>query len=432
VEAEYAEAAGIEAASKKAISNDAKTPINNDVSVERGYSDYNDGRTTDKLIAGVRERTVDDEVADIVRGLASGGLVEYHARGGRAGARARAAQRRQNKMQAEQEFPSMAQVGPQNVHRDLAGTPVTRSVMNNPQNFAQARNARTRKAATRGVPGYLSEMAGMGQTINVNADSEESQVRTKYSRSGANQFAEGEERQAMLKEIADARQRDKDKYSPERMRSLYGEKNTPKPTAPRVAAPVAPASTMGATAPKAKPKYDGYTNRQYPKSDKPLTAVEKAMQAVRPGWRSANFANGGVVHLARGGRVGGSSGGGKIRRYAEGGNVDPYTEGNSSGGGEMPQMPDMSGFAKSIESLNAFVGSFEGFSQTMAGLASQLSSVTVSHNVTFGGQVNVGGVSGEGIVNAMKSTIEGWIKDQISKNPDVQKAVNSSDQTRKG
>jgi hypothetical protein len=379
-----------------------------------------------------KPRTVDDEVADIVRGLASGGLVEYHARGGRAGARARAAQRRQNKMQAEQEFPSMAQVGPQNVHRDLAGTPVTRSVMNDPQNFAQARNARTRKAATRGVPGYLSEMAGMGQTINVGADTEESQVRTKYSRSGANQFAEGEERQAMLKEIADARQRDKDKYSPERMRSLYGEKNTPKPTAPRVAAPVAPASTMGATAPKAKPKYDGYTNREYPKSNKPLTAVEKAMQAVRPGWRSANFANGGVVHLARGGRVGGSSGGGKIRRYAEGGNVDPYTEGNSSGGGEMPQMPDMSGFAKSIESLNAFVGSFEGFSQTMAGLASQLSSVTVSHNVTFGGQVNVGGVSGEGIVNAMKSTIEGWIKDQISKNPDVQKAVNSSDQTRKG
>jgi hypothetical protein len=283
-------------------------------------------------------------------------------------------------------------------------------------------------------------MAGMGQTINVGADTEESQVRTKYSRSGANQFAEGEERQAMLKEIADARQRDKDKYSPERMKSLYGNqdswnqvlnnKPTAKPT-PRVAAPVAPASTMGVTAPKAKPKYDGYTNRQYPKSDKPLTAVEKAMQSARPGWRSANFASGGAVHLARGGRVGGYSGGGKIRRYAEGGNVDPYAE-DGGGGGEMPQMPDMSGFAKSIESLNAFVGSFEGFSQTMAGLASQLSSVTVTHNVTFGGQVNVGGVSGEGIVNAMKSTIDGWIKDQISKHPDVQKALKSSDQTRKG
>jgi hypothetical protein len=236
------------------------------------------------------------------------------------------------------------------------------------------------------------------------------------------------------------------------MKSLYGEKNaTPAanykrppgkgwnwdPTAKKFVNPEAEAAKSKVTTTPtpmgpSRPKYDGYTNRQYPKSDKPLTAVEKAMQAVRPGWRSANFANGGVVHLARGGRVGGSSGGGKIRRYAEGGNVDPYTEGNSSGGGEMPQMPDMSGFAKSIESLNAFVGSFEGFSQTMAGLASQLSSVTVSHNVTFGGQVNVGGVSGEGIVNAMKSTIEGWIKDQISKNPDVQKAVNSSDQTRKG
>lgn len=367
-----------------------------------------------------------------ILGYASGGLVEYHARGGRAGARARAAQRRQNKMQAEQEFPSMAQVGPQNVHRDLAGTPVTRSVMDNPQNFAQARNARTRTAAMRGTPGALSEMAGMGQTINVGADTEESQVRTKYSRSGANQFAEGAERQVMLKEIADARQRDKDKYSPERMRSLYGEKNTTKPTPPRVAAPVAPASTMGATAPKAKPKYDGYTNREYPKSNKPLTAVEKAMQAARPGWRSANFANGGAVHLARGGRVGGYSGGGKIRRYQDGGNVDPYAEAGGGGGGEAPQMPDMSGFAKSIESLTAFVGSFDGFTKTMAGLASQLSSVTVTHNVTFGGQVNVGGVSGEGIVNAMKSTIEGWVKDQISKHPDVKKAVESSDQTRKG
>ena len=363
---------------------------------------------------------------------------EYHARGGRAGARARAAQRRQNKMQAEQEFPSMAQVGPQNVHRDLAGTPVTRSVMNDPQNFAQQRNANTRKAAMRGVPGYLSEMAGMGQMINVNADSEESQVRTKYSRSGANQFAEGEERQAMLKEIADARQRDKDKYSPERMKSLYGDQDSwnqvlnKRATAKPAATPVAPTSTMGATAPKAKPKYDGYTNRQYPKSDKPLTAVEKAMQSARPGWRSANFANGGAVHLARGGRVGGYSGGGKIRRYQDGGNVDPYAEDGGGDGGGQPQMPDMSGFAKSIESLTAFIGSFDGFSKTMAGLAGQLSSVTVSHNVTFGGQVNVGGVSGEGIVNAMKSTIEGWIKDQISQHPDVQKAVKSSDQTRKG
>ena len=370
-------------------------------------------------------------IMDILN-MASGGLVEYHARGGRVGARARAAQRRQNKMQAEQEFPSMAQVGPQNVHRDLAGTPVTRSVMNNPQNFAQASNARSRKAAMRGVPGYLGEMAGMGQMIHVGADSEESKARTKYSSSGANQFAEGAERQAMLKDIADARQRDKDKYSPERMRSLYGEKNTTKPTPPRVAAPVAPASTMGATAPKAKPKYDGYTNREYSKSDKPLTAVEKAMQAVRPGWRSANFANGGAVHLARGGRVGGYSGGGKIRRYQDGGSVDPYAESGGGGGSEAPQMPDMSGFSKSIESLTAFVGSFDGFSKTMAGLASQLSSVTVTHNVTFGGQVNVGGVSGEGIVNAMKSTIEGWVKDQISKHPDVKKAVESSDQTRKG
>jgi hypothetical protein len=379
---------------------------------------------------------------------------EYHARGGRAGARARAAQRRQNNMQAEQEFPSMAQVGPQNVHRDLAGTPVTRSVMDNPQNFAQASNARSRKAAMRGVPGYLGEMAGMGQMIHVGADSEESKARTKHSTSGANQFAQGEERQAMLKDIADARQRDKDKYSPERMKSLYGEKNaTPAanykrppgkgwnwdPTAKKfvnenpqstTTTPKPPASNMGATAPK--PKYDGYTNREYPKSNKPLTAVEKAMQSARPGWRSASFASGGAVHLARGGRVGGYSGGGKIRRYADGGNVDPYAEDGGGGGGEMPQMPDMSGFAKSIESLTAFIGSFDGFSKTMAGLAGQLSSVTVSHNVTFGGQVNVGGVSGEGIVNAMKSTIEGWIKDQISQHPDVQKAVKSSDQTRKG
>ena len=392
-------------------------------------------------------------IMDILN-MASGGLVEYHARGGRAGARARAAQRRQNKMQAEQEFPSMAQVGPQNVHRDLAGTPVTRSVMDNPQNFAQASNARSRKAAMRGVPGYLGEMAGMGQMIHVGADSEESKARTKYSSSGANQFAEGEERQAMLKDIADARQRDKDKYSPERMKSLYGEKNaTPAanykrppgkgwnwdPTAKKfvnenpqstTTTPKPPASNMGATAPK--PKYDGYTNREYSKSNKPLTAVEKAMQAARPGWRSANFANGGAVHLARGGRVGGYSGGGKIRRYQDGGSVDPYAESGGGGGSEAPQMPDMSGFSKSIESLTAFVGSFDGFSKTMAGLASQLSSVTVTHNVTFGGQVNVGGISGEGIVNAMKSTIEGWVKDQISKHPDVKKAVESSDQTRKG
>jgi hypothetical protein len=357
-------------------------------------------------------------------------------------------------MQAEQEFPSMAQVGPQNVHRDLAGTPVTRSVMDNPQNFAQASNARSRKAAMRGVPGYLGEMAGMGQMIHVGADSEESKARTKYSSSGANQFAEGEERQAMLKDIADARQRDKDKYSPERMKSLYGEKNaTPAanykrppgkgwnwdPTAKKfvnenpqstTTTPKPPASNMGATAPK--PKYDGYTNREYSKSNKPLTAVEKAMQAARPGWRSANFANGGAVHLARGGRVGGYSGGGKIRRYQDGGSVDPYAESGGGGGSEAPQMPDMSGFSKSIESLTAFVGSFDGFSKTMAGLASQLSSVTVTHNVTFGGQVNVGGISGEGIVNAMKSTIEGWVKDQISKHPDVKKAVESSDQTRKG
>ena len=415
------------------------------------------GQDIHQLNAEVVQRGyVDPRIRDKAnaKGMASGGLVEYHARGGRAGARARAAQRRQNKMQAEQEFPNMAQVGPQNVHRDLAGTPVTRSVMNNPQNFAQASNARSRKAAMRGVPGYLGEMAGMGQMIHVGADSEESKARTKYSSSGANQFAEGEERQAMLKDIADARQRDKDKYSPERMKSLYGEKNaTPAanykrpagkgcnwdPTAKKfvnenpqstTTTPKPPASNMGATAPK--PKYDGYTNREYSKSNKPLTAVEKAMQAARPGWRSANFASGGAVHLARGGRVGGYSGGGKIRRYQDGGSVDPYAESGGGGGSEAPQMPDMSGFAKSIESLTAFVGSFDGFTKTMAGLASQLSSVTVTHNVTFGGQVNVGGVSGEGIVNAMKSTIEGWIKDQISKHPDVKKAVESSDQTRKG
>ena len=98
----------------------------------------------------------------------------------------------------------------------------------------------------------------------------------------------------------------------------------------------------------------------------------------------------------------------------------------------MPQMPDMCGFAKSIESLNAFVGSFNGFTATMSALAGQLNSVTVTHNVTFGGQVNVGGISGEGIVNSMKSTIEGWIRDQVSKHPDVQKAVKATDQTRGG
>jgi len=526
-------------------------------------------------------------------GMANGGMVEYHARGGRAGARARAAQRRQNRMQAEQEFPSMAQVGPQNVHRDLAGTPVTRSVMDNPQNFAQASNARSRKAAMRGVPGYLGEMAGMGQMIHVGADSEESKARTKHSTSGANQFAQGEERQAMLKDIADARQRDKDKYSPERMKSLYGEKNaTPAanykrppgkgwnwdPTAKKFVNenPQPPAaSSMGATAPpkpqptkpvvdpnapkKPKAIQDPYNPHRMTWDDtgKQLTAYEKAMQSSKPGYRenteplvdytnpyhaqvahakeakaqgkpapptaaeihaktlsdnakaaqknttiahnyqaavdnskkfkpSGNQGTGSllgaaingqkkpmptlpvppmpavtrkykdspefkligeklkasdakrkagtpqVAKLAQGGRVGGYSGGGKIRRYQDGGNVDPYAESGGGGGSEAPQMPDMSGFSKSIESLTAFVGSFDGFSKTMAGLASQLSSVTVTHNVTFGGQVNVGGVSGEGIVNAMKSTIEGWVKDQISKHPDVQKSVKASDQTRKG
>lgn len=516
-------------------------------------------------------------------GMANGGVVEYHARGGRAGARARAAQRRQNNMQAEQEFPSMAQVGPQNVHRDLAGTPVTRSAMDNPQNFAQASNARSRKAAMRGVPGYLGEMAGMGQMIHVGADSEESKARTKHSTSGANQFAQGEERQAMLKDIADARQRDKDKYSPERMKSLYGEKNaTPAanykrppgkgwnwdPTAKKFVNenPQPPAaSSMGATAPpkpqptkpavdpnapkKPKAIQDPYNPHRMTWDDtgKQLTAYEKTMQSSKPGYRentaplvdytnpyhaqvahakeakaqgkpapptaaeihtktlsdnakaqaavdnskkfkpSGNQGTGSllgaaingqkkpmptlpvppmpavtrkykdspefkligerlkasdakrkagtpqVAKLAQGGRVGGYSGGGKIRRYQDGGNVDPYADsGGGGGGGEAPQMPDMSGFAKSIESLTAFIGSFDGFSKTMAGLASQLSSVTVTHNVTFGGQVNVGGVSGEGIVNAMKTTIEGWVKDQISKHPDVQKALKSSDQTRKG
>jgi len=412
-----------------------------------------------KKLASTSNRQISDlskeEAAKILgrmTGMATGGLVEYHARGGRAGARARAAQRR-----AANPMSDFARI--ENTRMDLGGNPLNRDAINSPQNFAQARNARTRQSAMRGTPGALSEMADMGQTIAITTDAEK--IRAKYKADAANITDPDEYRKKIAEGNIAARAAtaaSNKKYDSMRaanakadsMLKSPGKGYTWNPSSRTWTAPEKNAQQLLAKYPtreqlaaKKKAEEDSlfsrkpsandasrYTNRKYQQSNAPLTAVEKIMQQAKPGWRSASFSSGGAVHLARGGRVGHHSSGGKIRRYQEGGSVDPYAEGGNNG--QAPQMPDMTSFAKSIESLNAFVGSFNGFTATMSALAGQLSSVTVTHNVTFGGQVNVGGVSGEGIVNAMKSTIEGWIRDQVSKHPDVQKAVKASDQTRGG
>ena len=316
------------------------------------------------------------------RSMSTGGLVQYYARGGRAArARARAAERRGGELPSRQQMSNVS--------------------------------SRRRAAAMRGTSGYLGEMAAAGQTIRIESDYDQRRSAEIAYKNGTSQANPN------------------DPMAPWNLKKTLATQQA-KAIPSQIAAPkIQPMANtnMAKAVEMSKKPADRYTNRQYPKSNAPLTAVEKIMQQAKPGWRSASFSSGGAVHLARGGRVGGYSGGGRIRRYQDGGNVDPYTEG---GNAQAPQMPDMTGFAKTIESLTAFVGSFDSFSKTMAGLAGQLSSVTVTHNVTFGGQVNVGGISGEGIVNAMKSTIEGWIRDQVSKHPDVQKAVKASDQTRGG
>jgi hypothetical protein len=53
---------------------------------------------------------------------------------------------------------------------------------------------------------------------------------------------------------------------------------------------------------------------------------------------------------------------------------------------------------------------FTGFTDKLNALATAFSGLTITHNIVFGGQINVGGVDGPTIVKAL----EGYVNTQVT------------------
>lgn len=77
----------------------------------------------------------------------------------------------------------------------------------------------------------------------------------------------------------------------------------------------------------------------------------------------------------------------------------------------------MSSFAASVESLNKITETFSKFTETLTGIAAQFSNLTVSHNVTVAGAINVQGVNAAEVSNtiseALTKMVSTTVKTQI-------------------
>jgi hypothetical protein len=60
--------------------------------------------------------------------------------------------------------------------------------------------------------------------------------------------------------------------------------------------------------------------------------------------------------------------------------------------------------------LNNMSTAFTGFTDKLNALATAFSGLTITHNIVFGGQINVGGVNGPAIVAAL----QGYVNQQVA------------------
>jgi hypothetical protein len=95
-------------------------------------------------------------------------------------------------------------------------------------------------------------------------------------------------------------------------------------------------------------------------------------------------------------------------------------EGQGGGGGGA----DMSSFASSVESLNKITETFSKFTETLAGIAQQFSNLTVSHNVTVAGAINVQGVDAGVISTTISDALTKMVGDTVKTHLEDFKAKN--------
>lgn len=74
-------------------------------------------------------------------------------------------------------------------------------------------------------------------------------------------------------------------------------------------------------------------------------------------------------------------------------------------------MPDMTGIS---EILNNMSTAFTGFTDKLNSIATAFNGLTVTHNVIFGGQVNVGGIDGPKLVEAVRTFVDDKIRIAIA------------------
>jgi hypothetical protein len=85
---------------------------------------------------------------------------------------------------------------------------------------------------------------------------------------------------------------------------------------------------------------------------------------------------------------------------------------------------DMSSFASSVESLNKITETFSKFTETLAGITQQFSNLTVSHNVTVAGAINVQGVDAGVISTTISDALTKMVGDTIKTHLEDFKAKN--------
>jgi hypothetical protein len=81
----------------------------------------------------------------------------------------------------------------------------------------------------------------------------------------------------------------------------------------------------------------------------------------------------------------------------------------AAGGG----LPDMTGFAQSVESLNSIAATFSSFTETLASLANQFAGITVQHTMTVDGNIALTGVNGPEIAKQLSDAIIGQIRTEV-------------------
>jgi hypothetical protein len=120
--------------------------------------------------------------------------------------------------------------------------------------------------------------------------------------------------------------------------------------------------------------------------------------------------------------------GGNGMQVQQGGNQETQQQPNGGGGGLRSVPPSPTGgesgstgstagggsgapnMSEVTTALNNMSTAFTGFTDKLNALATAFSGLTITHNIVFGGQINVGGVNGPAIVAAL----QGYVNQQVA------------------